>query len=189
METTYGKDSTYEISEIRKHVLLSIDNGIATVDYPLDLTQACYILNQALASELLCMLRYRHHQNQAKEINFPWIAAEFQEHAECEENHALVIAKRISQLGGKADFDPASISARSITEFGTAVDLVSMITENLIAEKIAIAVYRKNIQWFGTDDPTTRRMLESILADEENHASEMLDLLGKADRIGKGSKQ
>ena len=117
------------------------------------------MLNQALASELLCLLRYRHHQIAAKGIDFPQVAAEFKEHAESEESHALMIAARISQLGGTADFNPA-----------------------YIAERIAIEVYRKHIQWFGSDDPTTRRMLEDILADEEDHADDMAGLLTKVDR-------
>lgn len=170
------------ITEIRKHALQSMENGAVTADYPLDLDQACQLLNQALASEILCGLRYRHHQVAAKGIDFPQVAAEFKEHAESEERHALLIAERIHQLGGKADFNPANISARASTEYGTAQDLYSMIKEDLIAERIAIFVYRKSIQWFGNDDSTTRRMLEGILADEEEHANDMADLMAKADK-------
>lgn len=179
-------ESTIDISEIRKHAMLSMDRGPITVDYPLDLIQACVLLNQALASEILCVLRYRHHQIAAKGIDFPQVAAEFKEHAESEESHVMLIAERISQLGGKADFNPANIFSRSLTEFGTADDLLSMIKEDLIAERIAIEAYRKNIKWFGGDDPTTRRMLEEILADEEDHAEEMADLLSKVDRSNSG---
>ena len=175
-----------EIHEIRKRAMQSMDSGAVTADYHLDLIQACNLLNQALASEILCALRYRHHQIAAKGIDFPQVAAEFKEHAESEEGHAILIAERISQLGGKADFNPANISARASTEFGNADDLFSMIKEDLIAERVAIEVYRKNIQWFGVDDPTTRRMLEGILADEENHADELADLLAKVDRSSTG---
>ena len=182
MENGEKKESVSNIVEIRKHAMQSMDSGAVTVDYPLDLTQAYILLNQALASELLCHLRYRHHQIAAKGIDFPQVTAEFKEHAESEENHALMIAERISQLGGKADFNPANISAKSSTEFGTAENLFSMIKEDLIAERIAIEVYRKNIQWFGAGDPTTRRMLEGILADEENHADDMADFLTRVHR-------
>jgi bacterioferritin len=110
------KDSTNNIAEIRKHAMQSMGSGAVTVDYPLDLAHAYRLLNEALASELLCVLRYRHHQIAAKGIDFPQVAAEFKEHAESEEGHALLIAKRISQLGGKADFNPANITARASTE-------------------------------------------------------------------------
>lgn len=173
---------THDIVEIRKHATQSMGSGAVTLGYSLDIPEACRILNQALASELLCVLRYRHHQIAAKGIDFPQVAAEFKEHADSEESHALMIAARISQLGGKADFDPAKITERSTTEFGNATDLQAMIKEDLIAERIAIEVYRKDIQWFGADDPTTRRMLEGILADEEDHADDMADLLAKVDR-------
>jgi bacterioferritin len=186
MQQIETKSSMDDIVEIRKHALQSLDSGAVTVDYPLDLNQACRLLNQALASELLCALRYRHHQVAAKGIDFPQVAAEFKEHADSEESHALMIAERISQLGGRADFNPANISARSTTEFGVAEDLLSMIKEDLIAERIAIEVYRKNIHWFGADDPTTRRMLEGILADEEDHAGDMADLLAKVYRNNSG---
>lgn len=179
-------DSQADILAIRKHAMQSLDSGAVTVDYPVDLAQAFRLLNQALASELLCVLRYRHHQIAAKGIDFPQVAAEFKEHAESEEKHALMIAERISQLGGKADFNPSHIAARASTEFGSAEDLLSMIKEDLIAERIAIEVYRKNIQWFGTDDPTTRRMLEEILADEEDHANDMADLMAKVGRNNTG---
>jgi bacterioferritin len=187
MENTLAKDSTIDIIEVRKHAMQSMDSGAVTADYPLDLTQAHLLLNQALASELLCVPRYRHHQVAAKGIDFPQVAAEFKEHAENEETHALLIAERISQLGGMADFNPANIAAKSSTEFGKAEDLLSMIKEDLVAERIAIEVYRKNIQWFGASDPTTRRMLEGILADEENHANDMADLLAKVDQHKSGA--
>jgi bacterioferritin len=157
------KSSTAELLEIKKHASLSINCGAVTWDYPLDLIQACNLLNQSLASELVCMLRYRHHQITAKGINFPQVSAEFKEHAENEESHALMIAERISQLGGIANFNPASIFTKSITEFGAAEDLLSMIKEDLIAERIAIEVYRKNIIWFGNEDPTVLRNLTGFL--------------------------
>lgn len=172
----------FKIEDVRKNALKSIDQGAVTKDYTLDLKQACELLNNVLASEILCVLRYQHHQIAAKGIDFPQVAAEFKEHAESEQAHALLIAERINQLGGKADFSPATIMERSATEYGHGVDLPSMIREDLVAERIAIEVYRNLIQWFGTSDPTTRRMLEAILKDEEDHASDMADLLAKTSR-------
>ena len=157
------------------------------MDYPLDVQQACKLLNEALASEILCVLRYRHHQVAAKGIDFPQVAAEFKEHAESEETHMLMIAERINQLGGDADFNPANIAKRAATEFGNARDLMSMIREDLVAERVAIEIYRKLSKWFGTGDPTTRRMLEGILKDEEDHANDMSDLLAKGARNREGA--
>lgn len=186
MEKVELKNSIHDVLEIRKHAKQTIESGAVTVNYPLDLTQACRLLNQALASELMCVLRYRSHQIAAKGIDYPQVAAEFKEHADSEENHALLIAERIQQLGGKADFNPANITEKSSTEFGTSENLLSMIKEDLIAERIAIEVYRKDIQWFGDGDPTTRRMLEGILADEEAHADEMAGLLENTNRSTSG---
>lgn len=165
------------IEEVRKNAARSMEMGAVTADYGLDVTQACQRLNEALSSELLCVLRYRHHQVAAKGINFPQVAAQFKEHAENEEMHAMRIAERINQLGGEADFNPGNIPKRAATQFGKAADLHSMIREDLVAERIAIEVYRNHIQWFGSGDPTTRRMLEDILEDEEEHANDMSDLL------------
>jgi bacterioferritin len=170
------------IQEMRKHALESMEDGAVTRDYPLDAKMACKFLNDALASEVLCVLRYRHHEIAAKGIDFPQVAAEFKEHAENEEKHMLMLAERIDQLGGKPDFNPSTISSRSATEYGNAEDLLGMIREDLVAERIAIEVYRKLIPWFGQGDPTTRRMLEEILEDEEDHANDMSDLLAKIDR-------
>ena len=180
MDSLLGETVTYSsvfnINEIRKEAQNSLSEGAVTVDYPLDVKQACKILNEALASEILCVLRYRHHQIVAKGINYPQVAAEFKEHAESEEKHMIELAERIDQLGGDPDMNPATISARSATEYGTNGDLITMIREDLVAERIAIEVYRQMIDWFSADT-TTRRMLERILADEEEHATELADLL------------
>jgi bacterioferritin len=154
-----------------------IEQGAVTEGYPLDLKNACRLLNQALATEMVCVLRYRHHQITAKGIHAPQVVDEFAEHAENEEKHALMLAKRIDQLGGDPDFDPSSFKERSATEYGSATELVDMIREDLIAERVVIDWYREQIQWFGTKDPTTRRILEKILADEEDHANDLADLL------------
>src|SRR5580700_2959702 len=123
-----------DVKEVRKQALQSIGQGAVTSGYPLDVRQACELLNEALASEILCVLRYRHHQIAAKGIDFPQVAAEFKEHAESEEMHMMMIAERISQLGGDADFNPETILKRSATEYGRGNDLLPMIQEDLVAE-------------------------------------------------------
>lgn len=155
----------------------SMDDGAVTTDYPLDVDDACKLLNSALATEIMCVLRYRHHSIIATGIDKPQVAAEFEEHAEEEEKHMLMIAERINQLGGNPDFNPATIQDRTVTQYGAKTDLRGMIEEDLIAERIAISVYRKMIDWFGSEDSTTRIMLEEILKEEEDHAEDLADLL------------
>lgn len=167
----------YDIKKIRIEATQSIDSGAVTKDYPLDIEQACQLLNEALATEILCVLRYRHHEIIARGIDYPQVSAEFKEHAEQEEHHMLMIAERINQLGGNPDFNPETITKRSATEYGKGTTLADMIKEDLIAERIAISVYRQMIAWFGDADPTTRRMLEDILEDEEDHADDLASLL------------
>jgi bacterioferritin len=176
MDNTTAKNSAFDVNEIRRGAALAINQGAVTMDYPLNVKQACKILNEALASEILCVLRYRHHQVIAKGINFPQVAAEFKEHAASEEEHVMQLAERIDQLGGDPDMNPATITPRSPTEYGSATDLIAMIKEDLVAERIAIDFYRQMVQWFQAD-PTTRRLLEKILADEEEHATDLADLL------------
>lgn len=166
----------YNTAEIKKQAQMSVDLGAVTQDYPLDVVEACKMLNDALATEILCVLRYRHHQIIAKGIDYIQVAQEFKEHAESEEKHMLMIAERINQLGGNPDFNPKTIMERTVTEYGTGTSLKDMIKEDLIAERIVITVYRQMIEWF-ENDPTTRRMLEDILKDEEDHANELADLL------------
>lgn len=171
------------VKEVRSQAAKSVECGAVTEDYPLDLELACKLLNEALASEILCVLRYRHHQIVAKGIDSPQVAAEFKEHAEDESEHMLMIAERIDQLGGDPDFNPDTISERSPTQFGkTSDNLFDMIAEDLVAERIAIDVYKKMVNWFGAGDPTTRRMLEGILKDEEDHANDLADLLAREPR-------
>ena len=171
-------DPLFDVGEIRKHAQESIRNGALTEDYPKERLQKSFdLLNQALGTEIMCVLRYRHHQVVAKGIDYPQVAAEFAEHADSEAHHMMLIAERIDELGGEPDFDPATIGLRTATEYGSTGSLTSMITEDLIAERVAIDVYRKMIAWFGAEDPTTRRMLEQILADEEHHANDLASLL------------
>lgn len=169
----------YNIDEIKREAKHSLGSGAVTQDYALDVKEACKLLNDALATEILCVLRYRHHQIIAKGIDRIQIAEEFAEHAMQEEKHMLMIAERISQLGGDPDFNPSTLVTRAITDYGQSTHLKDMIKDDLIAERVVISVYRTMIEWFGMHDPTTRRMLESILEDEEDHANDLSDLLAK----------
>lgn len=165
------------LDDIKKLARQSIGDGAVTQDYPLNLEQAYKLLNSALATEIMCVLRYRHHQVIAKGIDKPQVAAEFAEHAMDEERHMMMIAERIDQLGGNPDLNPATVAQRTATEYGQGTDIFKLIEEDLVAERIAIMVYRELIEWFGAEDPTTRRMLEEILKDEEDHANDLADLL------------
>ena len=167
----------FNLDEIKKQAKQAIELGAVTQDYPLDRNEACMLLNQALATEIMCVLRYRHHQVIAKSIDRPQVVAEFAEHADDEQRHMMMIAERINQLGGDPDFNPDTIKERTATEYGNGTDLLKLIEEDLIAERIAIMIYRDLIEWFGPHDPTTRRMLEEILKDEEEHADDLSDLL------------
>jgi bacterioferritin len=177
MTGSIKQDLPYTLDEIKKLARQSLDDGAVTKDYPLDLEQAYKLLNAALATEIMCVMRYRHHQIIAKGIDRPQVAAEFKEHGDDEERHMMMIAERINQLGGNPDFNPATVAARTATDYGTSTDLLKLVEEDLVAERIAIMVYRELIAWFGQSDPTTRRILEEILEDEEDHADDLADLL------------
>lgn len=172
-----SQNALYDVEELKNQAERSLEDGAVTENYALDVREACQLLNNALATEIVCVLRYRHHQIIAKGINYLDIADEFKEHAENEEKHMLLLAERVNQLGGDPDFNPATILQRSVSEYGEGRDLVSLIREDLVAERVVIDVYRKMIEWFGLSDPTTRRILEKILGDEEEHASDLADLL------------
>lgn len=166
-----------DVNTLRKQARQHIDEGAVTAGYAADRKTVLKLLNEALATELVCVLRYRRHFFMAKGIDSKSVATEFLEHANEELGHADLIAARIVQLGGEPDFSPDSLTGRSHAEYVAADTLVNMIKEDLIAERIAIDSYREMIQYLGDQDPTTRRMLESILAVEEQHAEEMSDLL------------
>jgi bacterioferritin len=172
-----SKPVLFNLDEIKTKAKQSLSHGSVTNDYPLDLKVACHHLNEALATEIMCVLRYRHHQIIAKGINWPQVAAEFEEHALDEERHMMMLAERIDQLGGDPDLNPATVAERTATEYGSGKELLALVKEDLVAERIAIMVYRKLIEWFGDKDPTTRRMLEDILKDEEDHADDLSNLL------------
>ena len=167
-----------DIQELRRRAREQIDKGALTQDYGLDPKQAIELLQGALATEIVCVLRYTMHSIAATGISSQGPKDEFAEHAGEEQEHAAKIAERINQLGGTPNFDPEGLATRSASQYGPSdVDLVGMIKENLIAERIAIEHYRELVQFFGEKDPTTRTMLEEILAVEEEHANDMSDLL------------
>jgi bacterioferritin len=166
-----------DIQEIRNRARQKIEDGPLTQDYGLDKNRAVSILNEALATEIVCVLRYRFHYYMASGIHSTAVAAEFAEHAREEQEHAEQIAERIKQLGGKPDMNPATLLQRSHSEYKEGNSLIDMIKEDLVAERIAIESYREMIQFFGDKDPTSRRIMEEILAKEEEHADDLADLL------------
>ncbi len=169
--------STTSVQKLREQARRNLTDGAMTSNYGGDVTRAIKLLNDALATELTCVLRYRFHYVAAEGIDSEAIKAEFLQHALEEQAHADRLADRIDQLGGKPEFDPATFAARSATEYREGDDLVDMIKEDLVAERIAVQHYRELVRHFGEKDPTTRRMLEDILAQEEEHANDMHDLL------------
>jgi bacterioferritin len=171
-----------DIDSIRRRAREHIRNGAVTDGYAADRPTVLKLLNEALATEIVCVLRYKYHYYMASGIHAKSIAAEFLEHANEEQGHADQIADRITQLGGAPNFSPEGMLTRSHSEYVEGDNLVEMIEENLVAERIAIDSYREIIQYLGNDDPTTRRMMEDILAMEEEHAEDlgtMLEDLGK----------
>lgn len=170
-----------DVKELRQRARENMGRGALTDSYELDPKVVIDVLNTALATEIVCVLRYKRHYFAAKGLNKDAVAAEFLEHAGEEQQHADRICERISQLGGEPDLNPASLTARSHSEYVEAHTLVEMIKENLVAERIAIESYTEIIRFLGTKDVTSRRMMEEILGVEEEHANDMLDLL---DRIG-----
>ena len=166
-----------DIKTIRDRARREIQEGAVTQDYSLDKEQAIKVLNEALATEIVCVLRYRFHYYMASGIHKEGAAAEFLEHSNDEQQHADRIAERIKQLGGKPELNPAVIAGRSHSEYVEGTSLEDMLREDLVAERIAIQTYREMIAFFGEKDPTSRRMMEDILAVEEEHADDIADLL------------
>ena len=165
------------VAAMRTRARAHVDEGAVTAGYIADRGAVLQMLNDALATELVCVLRYRHDYFMARGINSRAAADEFLEHANAELGHADQIAERIVQLGGEPDFDPSGLKARSHAEYRIGRTLQEAIKENLVAERIAIDSYREMVQFIGDSDPTTRRMLEEILATEEEHADDLADLL------------
>ncbi len=166
-----------DMQNIRKRAREHIADGAITSTYKADRKKVIEILNEALATEIVCVLRYKYHYYMASGIHAKSVAAEFLEHANEEQAHADQIAERITQLGYDPDFNPEGLASRSHSQYVTGKDLADMVKENLIAERIAIESYTEIIRFLGDKDPTSRRMMEGILAVEEEHANDMLDLL------------
>ena len=168
-----------DIQTLRKRARQHIESGAVTQGYRADRDTVLKLLNEALATELVCVLRYKRHYFTAAGINAQSVAQEFLEHANEEQQHADQIAARIVQLGGEPNFSPEGLTLRSHAESVEGNGLIDMIKEDLVAERIAIDSYREMVQYLGNDDPTTRRMLEGILATEEEHADDLVSLLAQ----------
>jgi bacterioferritin len=173
---THGQ-FTSDIEAIRKRAREHLEEGAVTPNYGGDVATAVRLLNDAVAAEIVCMLRYRYHAIVATGIASDSVKQEFEEHARDEEQHMLWFAERINQLGGNPVMNPAEVSSRSASQYVEGKDLVDMIKENLVAERIVIEHYRDLIRFFAEKDPTTRVLLERVLAQEEDHANDMHDLL------------
>ncbi len=175
-ENTFSID----VSAIRERARQKMNSGPVTESYGKAPEAVIGVLNDVVATEIVCWMRYSQHAISATGIDRAQVVAEFQQHAKQERNHAMRAAERISQLGGDPDFDPKTLAERSHTTYQTFSDgdLRGMLQENLVAERIVIESYQEIIRWLGDDDVTTRRIMEDILAEEEEHADDLLDLLG-----------
>jgi bacterioferritin len=166
-----------DVKTLRDRARSHMSEGAVTIGYKADRPTVLKVLNEALATEIVCFLRYKRHHFMAKGILSQSVAAEFAEHAAEEQAHADLIAGRIVQLGGEPDYSPVTLLARSHSEYAEGKDLTGMIEEDLVAERIAIDSYREIIRFLGDEDPTTRNILEQILANEEEHAEDLASLI------------
>jgi bacterioferritin len=166
-----------DVKELRRRARTEIEKGAVTPNYEGDVKQAIEILQAVLATEIVCVLRYTMHAVTATGIDSDSVKSEFAQHAKEEREHMMMVAERINQLGGTPNFNPDGLETRSASEYGHAKLLVDMIKENLIAERIAVEHYRELVRFFADKDPSTRTMIEAILAVEEEHANDMHDLL------------
>lgn len=166
-----------DVKTLRERARKSIAKGAVTESYGGDVHQTIDILQAVLATEIVCVLRYTMHAVSATGISSDSVKAEFAQHAKEEQEHMMAVAERINQLGGKPNFNPEGLASRSASQYAEGGDLIGMIKENLIAERIAVEHYSELIRFFGDKDTTTRVMLEHILGNEEEHANDMHDLL------------
>jgi bacterioferritin len=176
-----AKEFLFDIKALRERARQHIERGAVTEGYKADRNTVIRLLNEALATEIVCVLRYKRHYFMARGIHAQAVAAEFLEHANEEQGHADQIADRIVQLGGEPNFSPDGLLTRSHAEYVEGDSLVDMIKEDLVAERIAIDSYSEMARYFGEDDPTTRRLIEGILAMEEKHADDLATLLATLD--------
>jgi bacterioferritin len=172
-----GKPFLSDVTELRARARASIDKGAVTPGYRGDVEQTIEILQAVLATEIVCVLRYTMNAVAATGISSDGVKKEFDQHAKEEQSHMRAVAERINQLGGKPNFNPEGLATRSASQYVEGGNLIEMIEENLIAERIACEHYRELIRYFGGNDPTTRVMMEGILTNEEEHANDMHDLL------------
>ena len=172
-----GSPFLTDVKTLRERARQQIKDGAVTLGYKEKAQTVSKLLNEALATEIVCVLRYRRHYFTAAGIGSPGVKAEFMEHAVEEQAHADQIAQRIVQLGGEPNLSPEGLLSRSHSEYVEGNSLVDMVKEDLVAERVAIDSYREMINFVGTDDPTTRQMLEGILAKEEEHAEDLASLL------------
>jgi bacterioferritin len=166
-----------DVKEIRKRARQEIDKGPVTEGYKADRKRVIAVLNEVLATEIVCVLRYKRHYYMASGINAEPVAQEFLQHANEEQMHADMVAQRITQLQGEPNFNPEGLATRSHSEYVEGNTLVEMIREDLVAERIAIESYSEIIRWLSNDDPTTRVLIEEILKKEEEHADDLSNML------------
>ena len=189
MKTNDGDKGTRpfvtDVQELRKRAREHMEQGAVTSGYKADLKTVVKILNEVLATELVCVLRYKRHYYMASGIHSQPVAEKFLENANEEQGHADMVAERIVQLGGEPNFDPAGLATRSHSEYAEGKSLLDMIREDLVAERIAVESYTEIIRYLGDDDPTTRTLMERIMGNEEEHAEEMKTLL---ESLGKGER-
>lgn len=171
-----------DIKTLRERARAEIEKGPVTEAYGADLPRVVQVCNEALATEIVCTLRYKRHYYTATGIHAEAVAAEFLQHAQEEQEHADLLAERIVQLGGEPDFNPDTLATRAHAEYDASLDLIEMIKEDLVAERVAIASYAEITQWLGDGDPTTRRVFERILEQEEEHADDLRGFLERLPR-------
>jgi bacterioferritin len=176
-KTASSKPFLTDVKTLRERARQNLTEGVVTATYGGDAKRTIEILQSVLATEIVCVLRYTMHAISATGISSEAIKAEFAQHAKEEQAHMMAVAERIDQLGGTPNFNPEGLASRSASQYAEGENLVDMIKENLIAERIAVDHYRELIRFFGDDDPATRVMLQAILSVEEEHATDMLDLL------------
>jgi bacterioferritin len=177
MKTTTSQPFLSDVKELRKRARANLDKGAVTPAYQGNVQQTIDILQSVLATEIVCVLRYTMNAIAATGISSDGVKEEFEQHAKEEQGHMLLAAERINQLGGTPNFSPEGLLSRSASEYTVGANLVEMIKENLVAERIACEHYRELIRFFADKDPTTRVMMEGILVNEEEHANDMHDLL------------
>ncbi len=170
-----------DVKDLRQRARQHIEQGPVTEGYKADREKVIAVLNEVLATELVCVLRYKRHYHMASGINAEPVAKEFLQHAREEQIHADRVAQRITQLQGEPNFDPTGLATRSHSEYVAGNSLTEMIREDLVAERIAVESYSEIIRWLGNDDPTTRNLIEDLLKKEEEHADELSNMLATFD--------